>query len=174
MLGTDTSIEMTIWLNRASSASRRYYAFDWIILLLDVEGFPCTYMCNPLHFGLQQVWDIVGMWNCYRIFPMESLPLSRLTVNRYIMMTLRLGVMGPETAYVMLLKSASTVLSGTWYDSAKTVPIHIPQATYYKWSELRRTSRSGVTRKTVSIGKTDAISSDFLILNSRARRSNPS
>jgi hypothetical protein len=46
--------------------------------------------------------------------------------------------MSPVTVYTMLLKSASTVLSGTWYDSAKTLPICIPKATYNKWSELRR------------------------------------
>jgi hypothetical protein len=45
MFGTSISLEMTSWLNRASSAWRQLH---------DVESFPCMY--NPLQFGWQQVW----------------------------------------------------------------------------------------------------------------------
>jgi hypothetical protein len=49
MLRTGISLEMAAWLSRASGAWRQYYSFDWIILVLDVEGVLCTY--NPLHLG---------------------------------------------------------------------------------------------------------------------------
>jgi hypothetical protein len=56
MVGIGISLEMTSWLNRASGAWGQYYSSERIILVSDVEGFLYTY--NPLHFGLQQVWDV--------------------------------------------------------------------------------------------------------------------
>jgi hypothetical protein len=56
MVGIGNYLEMTSCLNSASGAEGQYYSFGRIILVLDMEGFLCMY--NPLHFGLQQVWDV--------------------------------------------------------------------------------------------------------------------
>jgi hypothetical protein len=46
---------MMSWLNRASDAWRQYYSFDWIKLVLEVEGFLCIY--TPLH-QMNRRWKV--------------------------------------------------------------------------------------------------------------------